>query len=166
MAKTEDQKRDAYYLKKYGVGLDWYNARLVEQDHKCGICRRPQSAFKFRLAVDHDHGWRKVKIESGKNLSASENDHGWWKVKIESGKNLSASENDHGWFARAFYLGAFIRTEAMKKAEAMRKMKARLKFKSCRGLLCPFCNRGLRFYADDPARLAGAAEYLKRHQNS
>jgi hypothetical protein len=146
MPKTEDQKRDAYYRKKYGVGLDWYEARFKEQGGCCGICRRPQEHFTKRFAVDHDHAYKKVKIESG--------------------KNLSASENDHGWFARAFYVGRFYRADRPKKADAVRAVKASLKTASCRGLLCPFCNRGLRFYADAPIRLLGAAAYLEKHQNA
>jgi hypothetical protein len=145
MPKTPEQKRDAYYRKKYGVTLEWYNARYAEQGGCCGICRRPQEQFSKRFAVDHEHGWNKVKIESG--------------------KNLSASENDHGWFARAFYAGKFFRTDRRNKSEAVRAIKSHLKTASCRGLLCPFCNRGLRFYADDPTRFENAAEYLKRHQN-
>lgn len=30
-----------------------------------------------------------------------------------------------------------------------------------RGILCPMCNKGLGHYADDPARLRRAAEYLE-----
>jgi hypothetical protein len=145
MTEKEYLKRDKYLLRKYGIGAADYQRMFEEQGGCCGICRRPQELFTKRFAVDHDHGWKRVKIDSG--------------------KNLSASENDHGWFARAFYLGAFIRTDRMKKNDAVRAMKARLKTKSVRGLLCPFCNRGLRYYADDPNRLANAAEYLKRHQN-
>lgn len=143
MAKTEDQKRDAYYRKKYGVGLDWYNARLVEQDHKCGICHRPQEHFNKRLAIDHDHGWKRVKVRQPYVMPAT-----------------------RSWFADAVYLGRIFRTVGATKRDAVKFVKGLLRAASCRGLLCPFCNRGLRYYADNPNRLANAAEYLKRHQNA
>ena len=139
MAKTEDQKRDAYYLKKYGVGLDWYNARFREQGGCCGICRRPQELFNKRFAVDHDHAYKRVKIEV-------------WQDVV--------------WFARAAYLNRVALSRHNTKNGVKRNIRATLKAQSCRGLLCPWCNRGLRFYADDPTRLANAAEYLKRHQNA
>lgn len=31
-----------------------------------------------------------------------------------------------------------------------------------RGLLCPWCNRGLRYFRDDPALLSRAAKHVKR----
>jgi len=141
MPKTEEQKRDAYYRKKYGVGLDWYDARFKEQGGCCGICRRPQEQFTKRFAIDHDHGWKKSRV-----------------ITDKLGKE---------WMAEAMYVGTLFRADRQsRKPDAIRKVKEKLKFRSCRGLLCPFCNRGLRFYADDPNRLANAAEYLKRHQNA
>jgi hypothetical protein len=140
MAKTEDEKRDAYYRRKYGVGLDWYNARLVAQDDRCGICRRPQESFTKRFAIDHDHSWKKVKIETGQTRVTP--------------------------YAAASYCGKAVEKGRRTKREAVRAVKEALKIMSCRGLLCPFCNRGLRYYADCPNRLANAAEYLKRHQNA
>ena len=141
MAKTEDQKRDAYYLKKYGVGLDWYNARFKEQGGCCGICHRPQELFNKRFAVDHDHHLVRLKIWTRK-LGPR-----WWK----------AGANEGHW--------VFWACEETK-PHAIRQVKSEMRAASCRGLLCPWCNRGLRFYADDPTRLANAAEYLKRHQNA
>jgi hypothetical protein len=33
-----------------------------------------------------------------------------------------------------------------------------------RGILCSWCNRGLRYYHDKPELLRSASEYLKKHQ--
>ena len=140
MAKTEDQKRDAYYLKKYGVGLQWYNARFKEQNGCCGICHRPQEQFSKRFAVDHDHGYKK------------------WSM-LENWKDVV-------WFSAATYQQVRTVASGKTKNEAKRNLRQMVKTKSCRGLLCPFCNRGLRYYADDPMRLANAAEYLRKHQNA
>jgi len=56
--KAADQaKKDQ--LKKFGVDDFWYDQKFKEQDGKCAICRRPESARQKgkvqRLAVDHDH---------------------------------------------------------------------------------------------------------------
>ena len=140
MAKTPEQKRDAYYRKKYGVGLDWYDAKFAEQEGCCGICRRPQSDFTKRFAVDHDHGWKKVKI--------------------------GAFKDQERWSVWASYLGCQYVDFGPKKADLIRKLKETLRILSCRGLLCPFCNRGLRYYSDCPNRLQNAAIYLRKHQNA
>ena len=141
MARTEDQKRDAYYLRKYGVGLDWYNARFAEQGGKCAICRRPQETFQFRLAIDHDHAFVRLKV---------------WSKKFGPKLWKAGAAKDHKVF---MCLGDT-------KSQAIRAVRAELKTASCRGLLCPFCNRGLRFYADDPIRLANASQYLLRYENA
>ena len=135
---TDDQKRDRYYKKKYGVDLGWYNAKLAEQGNACGICRRPQELFTKRFAIDHDHGHKRLKI--------------------------SYQAIGRGILAFVTYRGQVYDFVGRNKREAARGLKAKLKAASCRGLLCPFCNRGLRYYADDPVRLANAAEYLKRHK--
>lgn len=53
--KSEDQKRNAYYLRKYGITLRTYNKMLKQQKESCDICKKHQSMFKRSLHVDHDH---------------------------------------------------------------------------------------------------------------
>jgi hypothetical protein len=48
-------------LRKYWPHLTLKDAELerqklsIAQDHCCAICKRPESIFKKRLAVDHNH---------------------------------------------------------------------------------------------------------------
>jgi hypothetical protein len=91
--------------------------------------------------VDHDHGHKHVKIKTMKFL-------------------------DGCWNASAVYMQDLITSSARKKSEAVRRARQEIKKRSCRGLLCPFCNRGLRYYADCPNRLQNAAIYLRKHQNA
>lgn len=144
----EERKRDKYYRKKYGIGLDWWNNRFAEQGGKCGICKRPQSVFKNRLAVDHDHAYKRVAIKS-----------------FKYGSNFKSPEAN-GWYAAATYLLSNLEAGPFKtKSEAVRELRSKLKKQSCRGLLCSHCNRGLRYYQDCPVRMASAADYLRKHQN-
>lgn len=39
----------------YGVTVEWFEATLYEQDFRCAICKRHESEFVKRFAVDHDH---------------------------------------------------------------------------------------------------------------
>lgn len=41
--------------KKYGISVEQYNEMFTAQYGCCAICNKHQSAFKRRLAVDHDH---------------------------------------------------------------------------------------------------------------
>src|SRR5882672_8447826 len=136
----EDKIRDRYYQKKYGITLDRYNDMLAEYDGCCWICRRPPT--RRRLAVDHCHKWKHVKIETflHKNL----------------GQDI--------WEAYSSYQGIGRCVQKLKKNLAIQTMRSILKTVSCRGLLCTHCNLGLRKYADDPIRLTNAAEYLRNHQ--
>lgn len=40
-------------LGRFGVNIEWYDAKLTEQGGVCAICGRPPKTL--RLAVDHDH---------------------------------------------------------------------------------------------------------------
>jgi hypothetical protein len=46
-------------MKRYGVTLDWFEAKLIEQNGQCMICgeKPPLGGVKSsaRLHVDHDH---------------------------------------------------------------------------------------------------------------
>lgn len=51
--------RDRQLRHYYGVGIEWYEKTLADQDGVCAICRKPESkSIKGRLlklAVDHCH---------------------------------------------------------------------------------------------------------------
>ena len=134
-----DKARDRYYQRRFGISLRDYEEMFEDQKGCCGICKRPQATFKNRLAVDHDHGFKKIEIKTTKHPVDK-----MWTAWVEKPANYACM------------------SVQIKKADAVRSVKAMLKTKSVRGLLCPWCNRGLRYYADDPKRLQGAADYLRR----
>lgn len=58
--KYEDTAENARLLKLYGITLDQYNSMLEQQEHKCEICKSPETAvsrngYTLRLAIDHNH---------------------------------------------------------------------------------------------------------------
>lgn len=144
---TKDEiKRDKYYRKKYGVGLDWYEAKLKEQGGCCAICKQPAENFARRLHVDHAHDWKKIKIICERFIRQEKPDV--WKAW--------APYRTYLWCSKLFPT----------KREAIRSMKSLLQAASCRGLLCFVCNRALRSFCNDPVRMANAAEYLNRWNSS
>lgn len=40
---------------KFGITPEQYDELVRDQNGCCGVCQRPASEFKTRLAVDHDH---------------------------------------------------------------------------------------------------------------
>ena len=52
---ASDKQRDQYYRRTYGVTLEWYNKQLKDQNYSCALCKKEQSVFKKRLAVEHNH---------------------------------------------------------------------------------------------------------------
>lgn len=47
-----DSKRDAYYIRNYGITLEQYRELELRQDYKCAICKEVP---EHNLAVDHCH---------------------------------------------------------------------------------------------------------------
>lgn len=60
MTKKEKQ-RDQYLRRTYGITSEDYQKMLKEQDFGCALCKRHQSQFKTRLAVEHNHKSGKVR---------------------------------------------------------------------------------------------------------
>jgi hypothetical protein len=61
------KKPKLYGMRKYWphlteVGAEAEREKLsIKQEAKCGICKKPESSFKMRLAVDHNHKTGKVR---------------------------------------------------------------------------------------------------------
>jgi Recombination endonuclease VII len=137
---ARERAKDLRLQRKYGITLEDYKAMLAIQDNRCAVCLRPQETFKQSLSVDHDHKFDHIKVESFKRV-------------------------DGDWFAQAIVRPGFVVIGGGKtKSDAIASVRRQLKYHSVRGALCNFCNRGLKFYNDDPVRLFNAADYLQQHQ--
>ena len=53
--RIKDSSRNSQLRKGYGIEPVEYAQMLVDQKGLCSICKRPQSEFKKRFAVDHNH---------------------------------------------------------------------------------------------------------------
>ena len=129
-----DRVADLRLQKTYGITLEEYNRLLEDGDGRCWICGVEPLAR--RLHVDHDHGWKKIKIESKKYDGCGE------------------------WHSKSVYNGKEHYGRGTTKSLSLKDVKIELRRASVRGLCCSWCNRGLRFYHDDPALLKNAAGYL------
>lgn len=50
------QRKREYMLEyTYGITNAQYEKLLAEQDFRCAVCKRPETDFGRKLAVDHDH---------------------------------------------------------------------------------------------------------------
>lgn len=60
-----DTRRDSYYMKNYGVTLEYAEALYNKQGGKCAICRSDGYALhgkaEFKLSLDHCHKTGKVR---------------------------------------------------------------------------------------------------------
>lgn len=53
--KNPDKTRRTHLKTKYGITPEIYEEKLIEQDHKCAICRRDKSSYKRVFSIDHSH---------------------------------------------------------------------------------------------------------------
>lgn len=49
------RKRDYMIKRQFGITPEQYNELLVKQDFRCAICRKHETEFAKKLAIDHDH---------------------------------------------------------------------------------------------------------------
>jgi hypothetical protein len=54
-------QREKNLRNNFGIGVKDYESMLVGQSHSCAICRRHESEFSKRLAVDHCHKTGKIR---------------------------------------------------------------------------------------------------------
>lgn len=59
--RWKSNTRNSEYLRRYGISTEEYEELLKQQYGCCAICSLHISAFKTRLAVDHDHNTGKVR---------------------------------------------------------------------------------------------------------
>jgi hypothetical protein len=137
-------QKDKYLQKKYGITLAKYNEMLEEQAGVCAICGWKPTEGKRALAVDHDHGWKKVK-------HASYTVNGIWIV--------CTVKSDYTVYK-------YITTKGRTKSEALTKFKKILLTASVRGLLCWNCNRGLQIFKDSTWSLHTASNYIRNHRDT
>jgi hypothetical protein len=52
--KQESTRRNSL-KKKFGITVEQYEELLEKQDHRCAICKKHESEFNRRFAVDHAH---------------------------------------------------------------------------------------------------------------
>ena len=127
-----DRAADLRLRKAYNITLADYEYLDKVGGGGCWICGRP--ATNNRLHVDHDHGWKKVKIETLKIFAE--------------------------WHAWATYNAITYCGYGAKKSLAVLPVKRQLLRASVRGLLCYQHNAGLQKFADTPEWLRSAALYL------
>jgi len=134
---VNDAAVDRRLQRKYGITLVEYNQILAKQGGKCAICGRPPG--DRRLAVDHEHRFKYIKITVIKHPIAG------WDV----------------WSNMRFLMAVSGKT----KKDAILEARKIIMKKSIRGLLCYRCNTSLgkltRKGNENPKWLRAAAKYLE-----
>lgn len=129
------EARDKYLRRNYGITVEEYEKMLKVNDGGCWICgSKPKTRS---LAVDHDHKIEKAKLTI---------------EKTSYGFRVSCPE----------FIGTM--TESFDKKSAVDSLRRVLLKKSCRGLLCPACNTGLKKFRDNSAFLTNASLYIERYK--
>ena len=54
-----EKRRNAEYIRKFGITLDEYNVMFAEQEGKCGICGK--HSLEQHLSVDHSHETNEIR---------------------------------------------------------------------------------------------------------
>ena len=131
-----DKAADQRLQKTYNITLREYEEMAKQNNGCCWVSGKP--AGTRRLHVDHDHSWKKVKIDTAKLKG--------------------------GWCASGIYNKVEYVGFNTKKSLAVRKVKRDLLRASVRGLLSYQINSGLQKFGDDPRLLRAAADYLENFQ--
>lgn len=59
--KRQDYLRSWAMKKRYGITIDQYNQKLIDQKGLCSICEKGHSEVHNGLYVDHDHSSKQVR---------------------------------------------------------------------------------------------------------
>lgn len=81
------ESQRGYQLKRnYGVDVEWYDSKIIEQDGVCALCRNTCLTGN-RLAVDHDHRTGQVRglicMRCNISLERAEGIDGWLETTIK-----------------------------------------------------------------------------------
>jgi hypothetical protein len=61
--RASKTQRSWRFRTEYKINLEFYEEMFKAQEGLCAICRKAQSNFKYRFAVDHDHKTGQVRVE-------------------------------------------------------------------------------------------------------
>lgn len=61
LEKSRLRSKNVSKLKKYNITQNDYNTMLEQQNFCCQICKKKNTEFKFKLAVDHCHTTNKIR---------------------------------------------------------------------------------------------------------
>jgi Recombination endonuclease VII. len=61
IARDKENIRKSHLKRRYGLTLQQYESLLIEQGHKCAVCRREGPNGRGEFHVDHDHLTGKIR---------------------------------------------------------------------------------------------------------